>query len=111
MHEHTKTKDSVRDIPYRIRTDHLNVEERINLKTQYADVFYEEGEPLTFINKVKRNIRTHDKILLYTNSCRCPVVHQQEVREQIQNNITKKILQKNIIIYGHEILLGVHLFG
>lgn len=85
----------VNDVLARLRTDHLNPEEQANLKTlcaQYADVFYIEGEPLTFTNKIKHNIRTHDEIPVYTKSYRYPFVHRQEVRDQIE-----KMLQQGII--------------
>lgn len=79
----------------RLRTDHLNEEEKANLMTlcnRYADVFYVEGEPLTFTNKVKHRIRTTDEVPVYTKSYRYPFVHRQEVRDQIG-----KMLQQGII--------------
>ncbi|XP_061385253.1 LOW QUALITY PROTEIN: uncharacterized protein LOC133320633 [Danaus plexippus] len=73
------------------KTHHMNAEERanlINLCASYADVFYLEGEPLTFTNKIK----TTDEIPVHTKSYRYPHVHRQEVRDQI-----KKMLEQNII--------------
>lgn len=88
-------QDRVKEVLSRLRTDHLNAEERANLQTlcaQYADVFYIEGEPLTFTNKIKHHIRTHDEIPVYTKSYRYPYVHRQEVRDQIA-----KMLEQGII--------------
>lgn len=79
----------------KLRTDHLNEEEKINLVnicSKYADVFYIEGEPLSFTNKVKHRIRTVDDAPIYTKTYRYPFVHRQEVREQIS-----KMLEQNII--------------
>lgn len=79
----------------RLRTDHLNPEEKANLEalcSNYADVFYLEGEPLTFTNQIKHSIRTTDEIPVYTKSYRYPYVHRQEVQDQIS-----KMLQQGII--------------
>lgn len=79
----------------RLRTDHLNPEELANLQrlcANYADVFYLEGEPLTFTNKIKHKIRTNDEVPVHTKSYRYPYVHRQEVRDQIN-----KMLDQNII--------------
>lgn len=79
----------------RLRTEHLNEEERINLEqlcANYADVFYLDGEALTFTNKIKHRIRTTDEIPVHTKSYRYPYVHRQEVRDQIN-----KMLEQNIV--------------
>lgn len=51
------SKDNARfqEISSRLRTDHLNAEERANLLslcTEFSDIFYLENEPLTFTNKI-----------------------------------------------------------
>lgn len=79
----------------RLRTNHLNVEERANLETlcaQYADVFYIEGESLTFTNQIKHRIRTTDENPVYTKSYRYPYVHRDEVKQQVG-----KMLEQGII--------------
>lgn len=85
----------VQEVLSRLRTDHMNEEERANLKSlvsQYADVFYLDGEPLTFTNKIKHHIRTTDEIPVYTKSYRYPFIHREEVRSQIA-----KMLEQGII--------------
>lgn len=85
----------VKSVLSKLRTNHLNVEERTNLETlcaNYADVFYIEGEALTFTNKIKHNIRTTDELPVYTKSYRYPFIHRQEVRDQIT-----KMLEQGII--------------
>lgn len=85
-----------RDVTSRLRTDHLNEEERANLFTlcsRYADVFYIDGEPLTFTNKIKHRIRTTDEVPVYTKSYRYPFVHRQEVRDQITKMLDQGIIR------------------
>lgn len=86
--------DRIQEVLSRLRT-HLNPEELANLKAlcaRYPDVFYLEGEPLTFTNKIKHKIRTTDEVPVHTKSYRYPYVHKQEVREQIS-----KMLEQNMI--------------
>lgn len=86
----------VKEVLSRLRTDHLNAEELINLRNlcaNYADVFYLEGESLTFTNKIKHKIRTTDEIPVHTKSYRYPYVHRQEVRDQIEKMLTQNIIR------------------
>lgn len=85
-----------KDVLSRLRTDHLNEEEKCNLESlcsQYADVFYLENEPLTFTNKIKHSIKTTDEIPVYTKSYRYPFIHRQEVQEQINKMLEQGIIQ------------------
>ena len=85
----------VQDVISRLRTNHLNQEEKANLITlcsRYSDVFYIEGERLTFTNKIKHRIRTIDEVPVHTKNYRYPFVHRQEVRDQIE-----KMLEQGII--------------
>jgi transposase InsO family protein len=83
------------DVTSRLRTSHLNEEEKSNLITlcsKYPDVFYIEGEALTFTNQIKHSIKTHDEIPVYTKTYRYPFIHREEVRSQIE-----KMLEQGII--------------
>lgn len=85
----------VKEVLSRLRTEHLNPEEKANLESlcaQYSDVFYIEGETLTFTNKIKHSIKTTDEIPVYTKSYRYPFIHRQEVQSQIH-----KMLEQGII--------------
>lgn len=85
----------VDEVISRLRTDHLNPEERANLIqlcSRYSDIFYIDGEPLTFNNRIKHSIRTSDEMPIYTKSYRYPFVHRDEVRDQIT-----KMLEQGII--------------
>lgn len=93
--EPEKKSNRVNEVLSRLRTDHLNEEEKANLLTlctRYSDVFYIDGEPLTFTNKIKHRIRTKDEVPVYTKSYQYPFIHRQEVRDQIS-----KMLQQGII--------------
>lgn len=85
-----------KEVISRLRTDHLNKEERINLETlcnKYADIFYIEGEALTFTNKIKHRIRTTDEVPVYSKSYRYPYIHRDEVRDQIGKMLTQGIIR------------------
>lgn len=85
-----------REVISRLRTEHLNEEEKANLTTlctRYADVFYIDGEPLTFTNKIKHRIRTTDEVPVYTKSYRYPFIHRQEVRDQIGKMLDQGIIR------------------
>lgn len=96
--EYSRTKQlssRAEDVISKLRTSHLNPEERANLENlcaQYADVFYIEGEALTFTNQIKHTINTTDEVPVYTKSYRYPYVHLEEVSRQIQ-----KMLEQGII--------------
>lgn len=69
------SSDRVIEVLSRLRTEHLNAKELVNLQTlcaDYADVFYPKGESLTFTNKIKHKIRTTDEVPVHTRSYRYP---------------------------------------
>ncbi|CAK1582403.1 unnamed protein product [Parnassius mnemosyne] len=85
-----------REVLSRLRTDHLNMEERINLENlcqKYADIFYIDGEALTFTNKIKHKIRTSDEMPVFTKSYRYPYIHRDEVRDQIGKMLSQGIIR------------------
>lgn len=89
-------RDRVTEVLARLRTNHLNTDERTSLESlcaKYADVFYIEGEPLTFNNKIKHKINTTDEIPVYTKTYRYPFVHRQEVQDQISNMLKQGIIR------------------
>lgn len=84
------------EVVSRLRTNHLNPEEKANLIalcSRYSDVFYIEGEELTFTNKIKHRIRTTDDVPVYAKSYRYPFVHRQEVRDQITKMLDQGIIR------------------
>ncbi|XP_063891879.1 retrovirus-related Pol polyprotein from transposon 297 [Helicoverpa armigera] len=88
-------KARTREVLSRLRIDHLNAEEAINLTklcAEYSDVFYLEDEPLTFTNRIKHSINTTDELPVYSKTYRYPYIHREEVQRQI-----KKMLDQGII--------------
>lgn len=78
-----------------LRIEHLNEEERKKLLdtiANFQDVFYVDGEDLTFTNAVKHRITTKDDLPVYTKSYRYPFCHREEVGQQIS-----KMLEQGII--------------
>lgn len=79
-----------------IRMNHLNVEERkalINLGKNFEDIFFKEGETLTFSNQIKHRVKTSDDIPIFTKSYRYPYIHKEEVRCQIDKMLRQGIIK------------------
>lgn len=79
-----------------LRTSHLNSEERkklLKVCTEYSDLIYREGEPLSFTSKIRHKIVTSDDIPIYTKSYRYPYVHKQEIQTQINKMLEQGIIQ------------------
>lgn len=92
--EHVETpKRTVFD---QLRLDHLNSEEKINLlKTiaDYENIFFVEGQQLTFTNAIKHNIKTKDDIPIHAKSYRYPFCHREEVQRQISKMLDQGIIR------------------
>lgn len=86
-------------IEHLIRTKHLNSEESsqiIKLCKHYKNIFYQEGQTLSFTNQIKHYINTVDDIPIYTRSYRYPEIHKEEVRTQIS-----KMLEQGIVRHSY----------
>lgn len=82
-----------------LRLDHLNKEEKsklLQLISNYQDVFYIEGENLSFTNAVKHKIKTKDDLPVYTKSYRYPHCHKEEVQKQINKMLDQGIIRHSI---------------
>lgn len=80
----------------KIRVDHMNSEEKnaiIRLVEEYSDIFYVEGDNLTFTNQIKHVIRTTDDIPVYSKNYRYPEIYKDEVNNQIEDMLKQKIIQ------------------
>lgn len=78
-----------------IRMDHLHINEKtplMKLILKHKEIFYREGQDLSFTNNVKHEIKTKDDVPVYTKTYRYPYVHKEEVQNQI-----KKMLEQGII--------------
>jgi len=81
-----------------LRTDHLNTEEKsklLNLCRKFNDIFYREGQALTFSNKIKHHIKTKDDLPIYTKSYRYPEVHRAEVQKQITEMLRDGVIRQS----------------
>lgn len=79
-----------------LRLDHLNNEEKINLLkmiADYEDIFFIEGQQLTFTSVVKHKITTSDESPIHTKSYRYPFCHKAEVQRQISKMLDQGIIR------------------
>ena len=82
-----------------LRLEHLNEEEKdliIEVCLKFADIFYLEGDMLTFTNEIKHEINTGESKPIYTKSYRYPQIHKQEVKKQISEMLDQGIIQNSI---------------
>lgn len=80
----------------KIKMDHMTPEERSaikNLLKKYSDIFYQEGQQLTFTNAIKHDIHTKDNIPVFTKAYRIPEIHRKEVNSQIDNMLNQNIIR------------------
>lgn len=79
-----------------IRSDHLNEEEKNNLKlllAKFPNIFHKPNDKLTFTNQIKHKIETSDEIPVHAKSYRYPYIHKQEVQRQIDQMLTDGIIR------------------
>lgn len=63
----------------------------------YSDVFYIEGQPLAFTDKIKDNIDTTDQQPLYRKGYKYPFVHRQEVKNQVANMLGQRLIRPSLV--------------
>lgn len=79
-----------------LRLDHLNSEEKEliqNLCLKYKNIFYLEGDKLTFTSLIKHEINTNNSHPIYSKTYRYPHIHKQEVKKQINEMLNQNIIQ------------------
>lgn len=79
-----------------IRIGHLNSEEKreiLKLVKQFQDIFYKDGDSLTFTNEVKHKLNTSNDSPIYTKIYRYPYAQKPEVDKQIQEMLDNKIIR------------------
>lgn len=85
-------KDFVQD---KIRTDHLNEEERktlIQILLKFQECFHKPGSDLTFTSAIKHRIITTDELPVHAKTYRYPVKQKEEVNRQIQELLDQGII-------------------
>lgn len=88
--------DRTSELKNYLRLDHLNAEERdliSQLCLDFSDIFYLEGDVLTFTNEIKHSIDTQNSKPTYVKSYRYPQIHKQEVKDQINKMLSQNIIQ------------------
>ena len=85
-----------KEIQNNLRLNHLNGEERdhvLRLCLKYPEIFFLEGDRLTFTNEIKHEINLHDPKPVFTKNYRYPYAHKQEVKEQINKMLDQGIIR------------------
>lgn len=98
LHSFSITSVNTSEVNFKdlLRTEHLNKEEKsllFNICHEYRDVFFQEGEKLTFSNTIKHEITTKDDVPIYCKSYRYPYVHKEEVNRQINELLNQGIIR------------------
>ena len=78
-----------------IRTNHLNAEERRELKIlieSNIDIISNDNEKLTFTHEIKHNIITKDEIPIKSKIYRYPYIHKNEIQKQITEMLSNGII-------------------
>lgn len=95
----TVCSDKEKEGNSKLRLEHLNTEE-INvfkrLCKQFPNIFYKEGDKLTFTNIVKHNITTTDEVPVHKRPFRYSPSEKTEITDQIN-----KLLEQDIIKHSH----------
>lgn len=95
---HAKQDHKNINIQNLIRSDHLNTEEKsslFKLLKKFPDIFHQEGDKLTFTNKIKHVIKTTDEIPVHSKTYRYPFVHKEEVQRQINKMLDEGIIRQS----------------
>lgn len=90
-----KTDDLLQQNLNKLRTDHMNSEEKreiTKLCYNYRDIFHCEDIPLTFTHEVKHKLRLADDKPIYVRNYRQAPKQKEEIKKQIH-----KLLEQNII--------------
>lgn len=95
----TGPADRIQVIRNELRTDHLNEEEKeliTDLCLEYEDIFYLEGDTLTFTSEIKHTIDTSNNRPIFTKAYRYPQIHKEEVKSQVQKMLGQGIIRPSI---------------
>lgn len=86
------------EIANKIQTEQLNNEEKNNLKNLLVnnkDLFYSEGDNLTFTHEIKHEIRLTQESPVYSKIYRYPQVHEKEIDRQIKDMLKQGIIKES----------------
>jgi len=83
-------------IKKQLRTDHLNDEEKCaitELCLEFSDIFYLDGDILSFTSEIKHSIETNGARPVFSKSYRYPQIHKEEVKSQINKMLDQGIIR------------------
>ena len=86
-----------------IRIDHLNKEEKTiihKIVKQFKNIFYKDGDKLTFTYTVKHSIPTMDNKPVYSRIYRYPEIHKVEVNKQVQEMLEQGVIRSSTSPYS-----------
>lgn len=90
--------DPKKEIHSLMNQPHLNDEERKELEQllmRNKDLFFYEGENLTFTHEITHEIRTKDENPIYCKAYRYPLVHEKEIERQIGEMLKQGIIRES----------------
>lgn len=85
------------------RLDHLNKEEKSGISkilNSFDDLFYREGQQLTFTSKIKHRILTKHEEPQYTKLYRYPYRYKEEIDRQIEEMLQQGIIRPSSSPYS-----------
>ena len=91
-----QTSNIKRKLFDQLRIDHLNTDEKSKLLkviSQHDDIFFLEGNQLSFTSAIKHTIRTKDEMPIHAKSYRYPFCHKEEVKRQITQLLDQGIIR------------------
>ncbi len=86
------------EISNKIKLDHLNDEEKKilkNLLIKNQDLFYNEGDNLTFTHEIKHEIKLKHNNPVFCKIYRYPQVHETEINSQIKDMLKQGIIRES----------------
>lgn len=84
-------------------SDNINNKDACKLNhviSSYRDLFFKEGDNLTFTSEIKHRITTKDPSPVYSKSYRYPEIHREEVDRQIGEMLNQGIITPSISPYN-----------
>lgn len=81
-----------------LKVDHLNKEEYnsiINLLKNYQELFFKEGDKLSFTHEIQHDITTTTSNPIYSKIYRYPQIHEKEIEKQISEMLSQGIIKES----------------
>ena len=92
----TKENNLMDNDEIKIRTDHLNSEEKrelIKIIQEYHEIFPKENTPLSHTSTIKHVIHSKNNIPVYSKNYRYPECYKKEINNQVEKLLNDKIIQ------------------